>query len=72
MRNVDFYKHLNEDDKVKFSMEETAKKVDELNYGTQRFFCEILRIRENSENMKYKEFERHTKQLRDLLESGFY
>jgi hypothetical protein len=69
---VDYYKHLNEDDKVKFSIPETAKTVFELNYGQQRFLCEILKLREASENMKFVAFRRQTKELRDLLESGWY
>lgn len=72
MRNVDFYAHLNADDKTKFSIPETAKIIEGLNYGQQRFLCELLKIREASDNMKYSQFKQHTQQLRDLLEAGWY
>ena len=72
MRNIDMYKHLNEDDKVKFSIPEVAAQVMSLNYGTQRFLSEIVKNREASSDMKYAEFKKHTQQLRELLESGWY
>lgn len=69
---IDYYKHLNEDDRVKFSIPETAKIVYGLNYGQQRFLNELLKLRESSEQMKFKSFAEHTKQLRELLENGWY
>lgn len=73
MRGVDDYKHLNDDDKVKFSIPEIAKQVRACNYGQQRFLCEILRLREaDVDNMQRKEFVRMTQQLRDMLESGWF
>ena len=72
MRTIDMYEHLNADDKVSFSIPETAKKVTELNYGTQRFLSEIVKIREASDDMKYSQFKQHTQQLRELLEAGWY
>jgi hypothetical protein len=72
MRAIDYYKHLNADDKVKFSIPETAKQVEDLNYGMQRFLCEVVKNREASDNMKYTRFKQHTQQLRELLEAGWY
>jgi hypothetical protein len=70
---IDYYKHLNEDDKVKFSIEETAKTVYDLNYGQQRLLCELLRLREKDErNKKHQSFRIHTEQLKNLLESGWF
>lgn len=73
MSRVGMYKHLTDNDMVPFSIEETVKKVNSLNYGSQRFLCELVELRENSDDYKkYDEFRRHTQQLRDMLEAGWY
>jgi hypothetical protein len=71
---VDYYKHLNEEDNlsVKVSLPEMAKQVYDLNYGQQRFLCELLKLRESSKDVGKPIFDRQTKQLRDLIESGWY
>ena len=73
MRNIDMYKHLNSNDKVPFSIEETVKQVDSLNYGSQRYLSALVNLREKSpEYQKYDEYRKHTQQLRGLLENGWY
>lgn len=69
---IDFYEHLNKDDKVQFSIPDTAKAVKSMNYGQQRFLAALVKLREADENMKYEEYRKHTQQLRQLLESGWY
>lgn len=66
-------RHLDEDDKIHFSISETAKIVHKQNYGQRRFLAELVLIREKSE--EYQKYERHridTKRLRELLESGWF
>jgi len=72
MRNIDCYKHLNKEDKVEFSIEKTVKKVDKLNYGSQRFLSALVNHRENSNNMKYDTFRKHTQELRTMPENRWY
>ena len=73
MSRVGMYKHLGDSDKVQFSIPETVAKVDSLNYGSQRYLCELVELRENSDAYKkFDEFRRHTQQLRDMLEAGWY
>ncbi len=72
MRDINYYKHLDKDDKVSFSIEETVKDVDGINYGSQRFLSELVILREKSENMKYEVFKKHTQELRLMLENGWY
>ena len=72
MRDIDCYKHLNKGDKVDFSIEETVKKVDKLNYGSQRFLSALVNHREKSDSMKYDSFKKHTQELRTMLENGWY
>ena len=73
MRNIDMCKHLNSDDKVPFSIEETVKQVDSLNYGSRRYLSALVNLRENSDNyVKYDEYRKHTQQLRELLENEWY
>ena len=73
MLNIDIYKHLNNSDKVKFSIEETVKTVDSLNYGSQRYLSALVNLRESSpEYQKYDVYRKHTQQLRELLENGWY
>lgn len=47
MPSPDLYKHLNEAprDGVVVGVEEVARQVDGLNYGTHRFLSAIIRIR---------------------------
>lgn len=71
--DIDYYTHLNKDDKVPFSMEEEAKRIISLNYGTRRMLVEIVKQREASESYtKYESFRQNTQELRDLLEKGWY
>lgn len=71
--DIDYYTHLNKDDKVPFSMEEEAKRIISLNYGARRMLVEIVKQREASESYtKYESFRQNTQELRDLLEKGWY
>lgn len=71
--DIDYYTHLNKDDKVPFSMEEEAKHIISLNYGARRMLVEIVKQREASESYtKYESFRQNTQELRDLLEKGWY
>lgn len=73
MSRINMYKHLNKTDKIEFSIEDTIKKVDALNYGSQRFLSGLVIYRENhKEYNKHEEFKKHTQQLRELLENGWY
>ena len=73
MRTIDSYKHLNGEDKVPFSIEETAKLVNNLNYGSQRFLSALVNLREkSSEYQQYDEYKENTQKLRELLENGWY
>jgi hypothetical protein len=73
MMNIDRYKHLNSEDRVPFSIEETVKRVDYLNYGSQRFLSALVKLREKSDDyVKYDDYRKHTQQLRELLENGWY
>lgn len=37
----DFYRHLDEDDKIPFSMDQMASAVASMNYGPHRFICAL-------------------------------
>ena len=73
MRNINMYAHLNEQDQVPFSIPDTVKTVESLNYGSQRFLSELVLLREKSPDyQKYESFQKHTQELRELLEKGWY
>jgi len=73
MTNIDMYKHLNDDDEVPFSIKDTVKMVENLNYGSQRYLSALVNLRERSPHYeKYHDFKKHTQQLRELLEKGWY
>lgn len=42
-------RHLDEDDKIHFSINETARIVHDLNFGQRRFLAELVLIREQDE-----------------------
>jgi hypothetical protein len=57
---------------VSFSIEEMVKRVESLNYGSQRFLSELVNLREKSPDyQKYDDFAKHTQKLRKLLENGW-
>lgn len=67
------YRHLDNNDKVQFSIKDTVTAIRKLNYGEQRFLAELVKQREESSDYeKYDEFRQHTALLRKLLESGYY
>lgn len=76
MKEADYifmYSHMNDSKEVGLTIPNIANQVMDLNYGQQRMLAEILRLREASEDYnKYEQYRKHTKQLRDLLESGWY
>jgi len=78
MKKINFYSHLSKEDKVHFSMDETAKEICELNYGDQRMLIAILQVREKQDKIENGNSEMvntnayFTKKLRELLELGFY
>lgn len=78
MDNLNSCRHLNEEDKIHFSMDETAKGIYKLNFGDKRMLIAILKVREENEKKEGKTSELphtcawFTKKLRELLELGFY
>ncbi len=67
------YAHLNETDKVSFSIPEIAKTVFNLNYGQRRFLIELLKLREaHTEYMEYGDYRKYTQQLREMLENDWF
>lgn len=72
-RNINLYKHMDAEDTVPFSMEDTAKILIKLNYGQQRMLAELVNQREADEiAQSYDSHRKHTAQLREMLENGWY
>ena len=70
---IDTYKHLSKDDKVPFSIEDTAKLIDGLNYGSQRYLAALVNHREaHPDYEKYECHRDNTQKLRELLEKGWF
>lgn len=71
--DIDYYTHLNEDDKVPYNINKEVATMIGFNYGARRMLVELVKLREASESYtKYESFRQNTQELREMLEKGWY
>ena len=67
------YDHLNKDDKLEISLdiEELAKKIETMNYGTHRLLSALVRVRRNDTRIdSASECKMLTDGIEELLDRG--
>lgn len=69
---ADTYKHLNESDGVLIGIEEIAKQVVKLNYGTHRMLSAIIRARRENPSSVYAAPDELADELEALLKRGLF
>lgn len=74
--NIHGYSHLDKEDQnkqISITIPDVAVQLMNINYGQQRMLANIVKIRERSPSyFRFFEYQKHTDELRELLEKGWY
>jgi hypothetical protein len=73
-RKIGEYDHLNEDSRLELSvdMDELAKKIEKMNYGTHRFLSALVRARRKSDKCHSLDRDELADGIEALLNKGLF